>query len=308
MRWIVFVILATATSVFAQSTPPVQYTSGAQSQALGRTISTQPSNILDASFNPASLATFRDITTTISYASTRSGAQQLGFGVAIPIMQHGAIGLSYYGLRHDFRAFDENGRPTATQPYDLNTVVISYGWPFLKNLAVGFGAKFVHAEIGMSNSEPHDIGLSISAFYKLPLKSSLLRNFQIGFFVNNLVQPHMRISSGRKSLPREFRIVLEKSFNFANSEVNLINNIVKFDEQEVSELRNNREYYAYWGLQYSYRSTISLRAGLIEESFVWGSAIKLNSFMIDYAYGDYGEGLPRAFLFKHFVSVSVFID
>ncbi len=293
------IITATANSAFAQ-TP--QYISGAQSQALGRTVSSKLLNVLDASFNPASLSTFKSIASTISFASTELGGQHLSFGIAIPTKQYGAFAFSYYAFRLDIIALGSDSQ-LSTQSFNVNTAIISYGQYVLKNMAVGIGGKVVYSSFGDDNIKPKDVGLSASIQYQLPFQEPILRDFHIGFLVNNLIQPHATDLSRRRGLSREFRVLIEKSHQFGNSEINLINNIVRLDRRELNELRVDQQYYAYWGLQYSHRSLLFLRVGYLK-NFAWGGGLKTNRFILDYAFGDYGGRFPQNFYFRHFISLS----
>jgi hypothetical protein len=212
------------------------------------------------------------------------------------------FGLSYHTFRGDLKVLDINSQ-LSTYSYNLNTIVISYGQRLLDNLAVGIGGKFVQVNFGPSHSDPRDIGLSASIYYQLPYQKSLLKDSKIGFLADNLIPPHVWFFDQRKSLPRELRFFIEKSFMINSSELNLISNIVHLGQKGLDEFSVSRQYYTFWGLQYSFRSVLYLRAGYIN-NLVWGGGIRINRLILDYAYGDYNDDFPRTFSFNHFFSVS----
>ena len=178
------------------------------------------------------------------------------------------------GIRFLFSHFQKIGRNEFTHRH----LLLAYGKNFSEAFAVGVNVKFIDQDLAGQSATLENPGIDLGLSYRFQASQVLLRNLAIGIAVDNFVKPSLQLARFSETLPREARLMAEKSIALGEGKLTLVSN-VGFLEYYFNQ--NKTRFHG--GVEYSHQSTIALRAGLNDAQFSAGASLQFKGAQLDYA-------------------------
>lgn len=254
---------------------------GARGLALGQSALTASHDALTAAWNPASAGRVQRFTATYSNLGLHSNNTFQSFGAMLPLRERGAAGVSYFRRQnaHIILAV-ENGNRIGAATFVQEHLLLTYGRNLSRALAIGANAKFVRQSFTPNyTSGPENVALDFGIVYRLPGNNVFTRALTVGMAIDNLVQPTLKLSSMRESLPREGRIILEKSMATPAHQLMFVMNIGRHEKIG----RAGHETRTHFGIEYAHRWLPNLRAGFHDGAVNYGLGVHWRTLYLDYA-------------------------
>lgn len=252
---------------------------GSRGLSLGHSAMSSSHDALAISWNPAGVATLKKITATVFYSKFNFDAVNSSYGIVIPSRRYGNFGFSFFRIDVDgITLRDKFGEPLKKGSYLYNHLLFSYGRNLLEVFAIGLNVKFVEQNFAGMSATLENPGIDLGISYHFSNAQVFLRNFVVGFAIDNFVKPSLNFNRFSEALPREARLIAEKMIELGDGELTLVSN-VGFSQYNFTQAKTR----FHGGVEYSYRSTIALRAGLNESQFSAGVGLQFKGLIIDYA-------------------------
>lgn len=261
---------------------------GAHGLALGKSAVASPHDALSGSWNPASITGLKKSTATVFFSRLPfpNDAILSSYGLVIPTRKYGYFGVSFFHLGFGgIFTRDELGQTTGKISYKNNHLLFTYGRAFSNALAVGFNVKFVEQSLAGLNAVLENPGIDFGMLYRFPGSHPFLKNLTMGIAIDNLVKPALKLSHQSEALPRETRLMAEKALSLGEGKLTVLSNLA-FPEPSFSRDRTR----LHWGVEYAYKSAMTLRLGVNNSRFNAGAGLKFKGLIVDYALSEWQEG------------------
>lgn len=266
-------------SSFAQISSMPETLFGAQGLALGRSALITPYDALAVSWNPAGIAALPRITASVAFGSMLvNDGSHTSIGFAIPSRRFGHFGVSFFQTRIGFARRDEIGREIGKGSDRQRHLLLTYGKSFSAAFAGGINVKFVDQDFAGRSATVENPGVDLGVSYRFQESSSLLRDLALGIAIDNFVKPAVKFYQIREPRPSEVRLMIEKALTLGEGKLTLAGNVA-FSEPTFNQLKSD----FHGGVEYSYRSTVALRAGVYGENFSLGAGLQFKGVWLDFA-------------------------
>jgi hypothetical protein len=253
---------------------------GAHGLSLGRSAVISAHEALSASWNPAGITTFKRIIASAAFINSPvADAAHSSFGIVIPTKRYGNFGVSFFHIGIGFVARDENGSIIGDASAQHNHLLLTYGRHLSKAISIGLNVKFVEQKLIGKSATLENPGIDFGMFYRLPSSPELFRNLVLGIAIDNFAKPSLKFGQVRDALPREARFIAEKAITMGDGQLTLVSN---WAYREYYFHQNKTAWHG--GVEYSYKSTVALRAGVNESLFSAGIGLQYKGLIIDYAH------------------------
>ena len=281
-----------ALSIMLGWAPPVQAQSGsagttslmnigASARALGMgrayvALADEPAAVY---WNPAALDIIPRISFALFHAPLYEGALYDFIGFVYPTLQFGTIGIGYARIGvGDIPVVDEFNSRMGSSSFITSELYIGYGKKLPYNLSAGVTFKVDQEQFTYLNFVTRGIGLDIGLLYSSPFDNTLLRNVNIGFTLQNIIPPELKLGVRQEQLPRQFRIGFMKLIP-----VGLSGKVRITLDYAQSQFEPGR---IHVGTEYQFRDLGTLRIGFDRNNVSVGAGIKYRFMEIDYSFGN----------------------
>lgn len=252
---------------------------GSRGLSLGHSSTSSSHDALSISWNPASVAKLKKITATVFYSKFNFDVVNSSYGIVIPSRRYGNFGFSFFRIDIDeITLRDEVGETQKKGSYRHSHLLFTYGRDLLERLAIGLNVKFVEQNFAGMSATLENPGIDLGMSYHFSNTQIFLKNFVVGFAIDNFVKPSLNFDSFSQALPREARVIAEKTFELGDGKLTLVSN-VGFSKYNFTQTKTQ----FHGGIEYSHQSILALRAGLYESQFSAGVGLQFRGLIIDYA-------------------------
>lgn len=278
----IFIILCfTNTNLYSQIISFPENAMGTRCYAMGKIASASYSDAVAVSINPSNIIGAERINASIFYSKFSSNAKNTSFGMVFPTKKLGTFGLSNFVISiDDFSTVDTNNTLIDTFCLKQNHFLLSYGRNFQNNFSLGFNAKFVTSNYGSYNSGVKNVGIDFGCQY-------FIKNMSFGFVIENLIMPIVKIQSFKETLPREYRVIVEKKYSFQAWSITAIANLSSIKNGNYS-----KDTSIHLGFECSYKGLL-FWSGTKDNEFSIGAGLNYYDITIGYSYGKFSSA------FKH---------
>lgn len=254
---------------------------GARGLALGQSALAASHDALATAWNPASASHMQRFAVTYSRLGLQNSNTMQSFGAILPLRERGALGVSYFRWQTArIMLTDEEGNRIGEATFAQEHLLLTYGRNLSRVLAVGANAKFVRQTFTPNyESGPENVGIDFGMLYRMPETNLFTRDLIIGMAIDNLVQPTLKLFANRESLPREWRMILEKSVTSRGHRLTFVTNLGRHEKLG----RAGNETRTHFGVEYAHRGLPNLRAGIHDGAMALGFGVRWRVLLLDYA-------------------------
>ncbi len=269
---------------------------GARGIGVGNAMVAMPVDASAIYWNPGGLDNLDRKNAVLFYATLLAGTKYHFVGYAHPFMEIGTIGFAWahYDVG-DVPTADFGGLKGDATTFGQDRFIVSYAKQLPWSLALGGSIKL--DRIGLSSTTASATSLDFGLFYK-PELEGIWENLALGFSVQNLTEPRLRMLEATETYHRAFRAGLTKPVH-VGGEGNLLN--LFFGYQSGVEEQKSR---VQFGGEYVYQGRAMLRMGL-NDGMTYGGGVVYQNFQIDYALGRYSNDGSDVFGIQHRVSMTM---
>ncbi len=261
--------------------PLFVFGAGARAIGVGGAMVAMPVDATAIYWNPGGLDNLERKNAVLFYSQLLGGAKYHFVGYAHPFMEIGAIGIAWAHFDiGEVQEAEASGLKTGIGTWGQDQFIVSYSKQLPWSLAVGGSLKLDRA--GYLNIAASAVSADLGLFYK-PELSGIWENLALGFAVQNLIEPRLRMQEVADTFPRMFRAGLVKPLR-AGGEGNLVNIFLGY--QSGAEGEKSRMQF---GSEYVYQGRAMLRLGMNDGSLSYGGGVTYQNFQIDYALGKYSN-------------------
>ncbi len=279
--FLTFALLLIAFESRGQTGSLPEFAYGARGLALGQSAMASTRDALATAWNPASASSMERFTTTFAHVGLAARADLYGLGTVLPFRRFGTWGVSYFRLINpDISLSDESGSFIGKTTFKQEHLLLTYGRELSRSLTIGANAKFVWQSLPPKfASGPENVGIDLGVIYRAPAKHALTRDHAFGFAIDNLMQPALNLNKTREYLPREYRLILEKSVQRGEHRLLAVANLGAHEKREDS----GTEVQSRFGIEYSHRWLPTLRMGFHNGEMDLGFGVQFRALILDYA-------------------------
>lgn len=269
---------------------------GARGIGVGSAMVAMPVDASAIYWNPGGLDNLDRKNAVLFYATLPLGTKYHFVGYAHPFMEIGTIGFAWahYDVG-DVQLADGGGLKGDITTLGQDRFIVSYAKQLPWSLSLGGSIKL--DRIGLSNTTASATSLDFGLFYK-PELEGIWENLALGFSVQNLTEPRLRMVEATETYHREFRAGLTKPLRLGG-EGNLLNLFFGY-QSGVEEQKSRMQF----GGEYVYQGRAMLRMGL-NDGMTFGGGVVYQNFQIDYALGRYSNDAADVFGVQHRVSMTM---
>jgi hypothetical protein len=204
-------------------------------------------------------------------ASFASCNQSLGFAV----LHNGIPGIKLTALPYPDLPISDTNRPYVTDIVSANDVVayLNYSRRVAPALALGGNVKFIYRNLGVGSGVGMgvDLGATVTPFEDL----------DIGLRVRNASTAPLFWDTGTRDLITPgLAVGLARTFRFGRDK------LAMSVESEIDPA--TRQFVPDFGLEYTFRNTLSGRLGAYRGNFSFGVGLRWRRFHVDYGYATGG--------------------
>ncbi|MEK7728290.1 MAG: hypothetical protein AAB354_07725, partial [candidate division KSB1 bacterium] len=200
---------------------------------------------------------------------------------AHPFMDIGTIGVAWMHLDvGDVQEAAVSGLKGDITTFGQDQFIVSYSKQLPWSLFLGGSLKLDRT--GFPNVTASAVSADFGLFYK-PELDGVWQDLALGFAVQNLIEPRLRMQDLTDTFPRAFRAGLVKPLR-VGGEGNLVNLFAGYQsgaEGEKSRIQ--------FGSEYVYQNRAMLRLGMNSGSLTYGGGVIYQNFQIDYALGKFSN-------------------
>ncbi len=300
MAGFLLLTLASATPLLASQdagTEPALYLgTGARAVALGRAGATESGTLAAADWNPAGLSNLPRMDLSLQHAALYEGASHDTLGFAYPILDWGAVALTWTRLElGGIERRDAENLPGGTFGYLEQQAAVSYGRTLWGPLSGGISLKVhdLHLDGLQSTSPGADAGLLLALpkpfvreedsakNKKGPAPSvsgaEMIKEIRLGASVRNAVAPLMKLKDDAERLHPGYRFGAELDLKLLKDFSNSLCLRVDAEKPERSEWR------IHGGGEFNFLEHYALRAGWDNEYVSAGAGVEYAGITLDYA-------------------------
>ncbi len=254
---------------------------GASARALGMgrayvALADEPAAVY---WNPAALDLIPRMSFSLFHAPLYEGALYDFIGFVYPTLQFGTIGIGYARIGvGDIPVVDAFNSRMGTSSFFVSELYIAYGKKLPYNLSAGVTFKVDQEQFTYFNFVTRGIGLDIGLMYTSPFDNKLLRNLQVGFSLQNVIPPELKLGTRQEQLPRQFRVGFMKLLPIGLS--GKVRITMDFAKSQFEPLR------VHFGTEYQFRNLGTLRIGIDRNNIAVGAGIKYRFLEVDYSFGN----------------------
>jgi len=282
----------------AGTQPLFVFGAGARAIGVGGAMAAMAADATSIYWNPGGLDFLERKSAVLFYANLLEGTKYHFVGYAHPFMEIGTFGVAWLHLdTGDIQQADESGLKTGTATWGQDQFVVSYSKQLPWSLALGGAIKLDRT--GFSNLTASGVSLDFGLLYK-PELDGVWENLAVGFAVQNLIEPKLRMLDETDTFPRLMRAGMVKPLRIGG-EGNLVNLFMGY--QSGAKGSSNR---VQFGSEYVYQGRAMLRVGMNGSSLTYGGGVAYQNFQIDYALGKYSnDDKDGVFGAQHRVSMTM---
>jgi len=248
---------------------------GARASGMGEAFTAISDDATGIYFNPAGLAGIEGVELNVTHSEWLMGIrfEQLSFANE---MFGGTVGLNftgvYYGKMDRYENYPSLTPDGTFSPYDL-AFSTCYGTDILPNLSIGASLKMIYEKIDFESATGWalDIGL---------LHKSMIKGLTLGASILNL-GPQAKFVEEKFYPPFQLRV--GASYRYANE---LLKGSLILASDAV--FPNDSDAKLHLGLEYNYRTYVSMRVGYKANYYVQGATmgigVQYQKLRFDYAY------------------------
>ncbi len=294
MRKIIFILILSFTSVFAQSAGNsglsfLKMGSGARNIAMGDAGTAVANDVTAIFYNPANLVNSSQNEIMLMHNAWIQGITSNVLGVktdifGLPV----AAGFNVTNVGNIEVRTRPTDTPDATFTANFFCGSISTAFHTFDNISFGITAKYIYE--GIYTDEASGIGFDFGLNYETPIEGltavAVLKN----------VGSMNKLKNEATKLPTEFRIGPAYHFYFAH------NTFEMTTAAELQKYTPTNDVHFNFGAELVYNDMFALRAGYqtnyISKNFTAGVGIMWGTLSFDYAFQPFTEGLGTANIFS----------
>lgn len=232
-------------------------------------------------WNPGALDFLEKKSASFYYSSLIAGSNYSYFGLVYPTISVGSFGFGWIRLgTGDVVERSDAGVEGRTFGFSQQQFLFSYGKQLFESLSGGFSVKIERFDFGEINVSDAGFGVDVGLLYRPDLDSDILRDVSLGFNIQNLFRPQLRLQERSVPSPVNFKVGLAKPF-YIGEEGSAFTLAVDFDKSEDAPSR----YHV--GGEYSFRGQGMVRVGLNDGQVTFGAGARLQNFHLDYSFGQF---------------------
>lgn len=279
--------------------PLFRFGAGARAIGVGNAMAAMPVDATAIVWNPGGLDNLERKNAVMFYANLFGGTKYHFVGYAHPAMDLGTFGVAWLHLDvGDIRYTDTAGADDGIGVHAQDQFLVSYSKKLPFSLSLGGALKL--DRISFTDVDPASaVSLDFGLFYK-PELTGFGEDLAIGFAIQNLIEPRLKLKTASDSLPRAFRAGAVKPLR-VGGEGNLVNLFLGYQ----SGARGSKSLMQFGG-EYIYQNRAMLRLGMNGGSPAYGGGVVYQNFQIDYALGKFSSDAEgEVFGAQHRVSMTM---
>lgn len=269
---------------------------GARAIGVGSAMVAMPVDASTIYWNPGGLDNLDRKNAVLFYTNLPLGTKYHFVGYAHPFMEIGTIGISWahYDVG-DIRLADNSGLQGDIATLGQDQFIVSYAKQLPWSLSLGGSLKL--DRIGFTNITASAVSLDFGMFYK-PELEGIWQDLALGFAVQNLTEPRLRMQDTTETYPRAFRAGLTKPLR-VGGEGNSLNLFLGYQSGAVEQKSRVQ-----FGGEYVYQGRAMLRMGM-NDGMTLGGGVIYQNFQIDYALGRFSNDGAEVFASNHRISMTM---
>lgn len=256
---------------------------GVRAAGLGKAYTAIANDATAVYWNPAGLATQNPFRLYFMHSSLFMDTSLDFFAATAPTARFGSFGLGVLTLSS--RGFDQrsalNEELGEFSALDM-AFFVSWSQEALPGLSVGLNYKVVTQKILSSSGTGHGVDLGV--------KARVLKHWDAGLVLANILSPKMKLASDSETYPTQIRLGLtRKLFNERLSV-----------SGDLAKIIGWGDFKANFGMEYAALKSMTVRVGLENGRFTFGTGLTLNRSGVDYSNSNYSDlGSNHRFAFNH---------
>ena len=232
-------------------------------------------------YNPSLLSFSKVFTMDSSYYGLFEGSKYMYLGVGFPLKNNIYMAISGISLMSgdiELRNNINDIPQKANASSSLYTLSIAKEFKKLYSLNMGLNLKYIYEDMYVNKGSAYGIDFGVSKEFIGPEISDSKSKINIGFAVQNVLQPALKLDSEEEQFAQVSRLGIAfllpvYSRAFSNDILGIFSDLVYQDS------------YAgyYGGLEYKLLDAYTFRAGYFNEHTTLGAGLKFNNFCLNYS-------------------------
>ncbi len=283
--WLVGMLFGLPSLVFGQTAgmqPVFKLGVGARAIGLGNAFVAFASDATAIYWNAAALDHLQRKNVVVFHTRLLEGAGYSFVGYAHPTVQTGTLAFGIINLSvGDVLNTSPDGVKLGTGGASRSQFLLSYAKQLPLPITVGATLKIERLQMFENNAT--GVGLDLGLLYHPDFEIALLQNVTVGFNLQNLVAPRLKLVSEQEVQPWRFRMGLAKPIGFKGEGADGINLLLGALIARDEPTRIN------FGTEYIFQKRAFLRVGYNGQSLNFGAGVLYQNYRLDYAFGRYSE-------------------
>lgn len=257
---------------------------GARAYALGRAYVALANDPTGVYWNPAGLEFVPRMAFTLFRRPLAiSGASYDFLGFVYPTLNLGTVGIGYarVGVGEIPTVNEANVVTGEGASFDNSEIYISYAKKIPLGLTPGITFKVNRQSFSATNQVSSAFGLDLGLMYRPGGDAGFLKDFSLGFHVQNIVRPQLKLGANQDSLSNKMSFGLMKGFQVGlTGKFNILFDYVKGQYESGA---------IHAGGEYVFQNLGTIRVGYDRNAPSFGAGIEYKFVNIDYSFSNLAE-------------------
>lgn len=284
---------------------------GAHAMAMGGAFVSVADDPFALYWNPSALENIPSLSLSVYHTNLPLGTQYNYLALSYPTLFVGTFSIGLLRISTpEVELYDDDASFLGTKDYGRTLYLLGYGKKVFNWLSFGTTLKIEHlimpGYIDQGSYSESAVGADFGMLLISPVQSALMRNWQVGFNLQNTVQRAIQLEDTRELSARNFRFGLSRPLYFSEKK----NCLHLAFEIDINEKKYVPRYYHFGG-EFNFKNAVMLRLGYNKKGsysdgygLTYGAGIRQFGFQLDYSYW---TGVDSYFGGGHRISISVSI-